>query len=239
MLRRSVQKMRVLFLFNVRSSGKDFYTKSVSAKSIRFSKKKPLIYDKGHHISLNRLDDVHDDDEIKNLHLIIGDSLKTSRYVNYTFSDIARSNVKYMMEDINKIFNSVKKVYKHNTCFYQYAGEKSRLLTDTASIGFYPLNDVMPIFDNKKSEGFCIDIFLTNSRKSGVDIVHNYSSMTYRFVFSASKENIFTIDGEPIQRPDDSTVSSALSRLGTRIREESPNDTALKQKKASLKKKEG
>jgi len=236
---RSVSRADVLFLFNARSYNNDFYNKTVVSKCIRLSKKKPIIYDTSRHISLYRLADVYDSEELNNFPTIIAEDLKSFRYTNYTFSDVSRSNIRYMIEDINKIFNILTKVYKYATCFYQYTGEPTRLLIDTVSIGFYQLNDVIPIFDNKRSDGLCIEIFLTNSRKSITNIIHNYSSMTYRFILSASKENVFTIDGELIQRPNDTTIGSALSRLSTRLAEDSPNDTVIKRNKASLKKKEG
>jgi len=228
-LRSSVGRINVLFYFNCYPHEDTHYSHTFTPGQIYFNGKKALIYDDGLIIESDRLSDIHRKGEINNLAEVISESLKEHRYINYTFRNISTANTKYLLEDINTIFNSLKKTYKEHSTFYYSDPEMAlRSLIDVVSISFYRLDDAIAIFDSKTSSGICSEIFLTSSSHTEKNIMEHGRTATYRFLFSTSKENLFTIDGERINRPFNEKVPKSLTYALNTIAREAPDDERLK-----------
>jgi hypothetical protein len=232
LLQNSGINANVIFPFSFYEDSKDFYVYRLRANQLYFDGKKPLIFDEGHILELGRLADAHDKDDLQNFVEVVNDSLRSNRYLNYVFSGVALSNIKYMLEDINTIFNSLKKAYPKNVSFYRYPTKAMRCLVDTVSVSFYRIEDVIAIFDFKKMSGIVVEIFLTNSNHKIPDMDRSGSTATYRFLFSKSRENIFSIDGESIKRQYDKNTTDVLSLMSSTISKNIPNDEKLEQKKS-------
>lgn len=232
LLKHKVSKMNVLVPFGCIPNSDDYLQIKLPPSKIHFDGKMPLIFDEGHSFETKRLSDVHSKHEIKNFAEMSHEALKNHRYLNYTFVDVAQSNKKYMLEDINSIFNSLKSAYPENVSFFQHTNfSKMRCLVDTISISLYRLEDTTAIFDVRRADGLAAEIFLTNSAQDVYDMGKEARSATYRFFFSKSRENIFTIDGELIRRQNDRPTLDALHHACFRISEEMPNDNKLKKAK--------
>lgn len=225
-------KANALFLFNIDEGYKDYNTSKVMSYQIYFDGRPPLIYDEGHHVELERLGDVYSKQQLKDFPEIVNGLLRENRYLNYTFSGVAASNRKYLFEDINAMVNTLRGEYSFNVCFFQtMVRNHLRNLIDTVSISLYRLEDVIPIFDFKRSVGVAVEVFLTASTNTVSEVSVEGTASTHRFLFSSSKENVFSIDGEPISRPFDTNVESGLRRVYHILDHEVPNDTQLKKYK--------
>jgi hypothetical protein len=198
----------------------------------------PIIFDNSKHMEINRLSDIYSTSDILDFYNILLECLRENRFVNYTFSGVAASNLKYMLEDINSIHNALAKKLPNRTCFFQYKEQRIRVLADTVSISFYRLKDVVPIFNTKKSDGICMEVFITNSDVDSNRIYSKANGATYRFIFSKFKENVFTVDGDSVNRPYDVPSAEAISIIGDLIFKEVPNDVVPrkinKRKKAEV-----
>ncbi len=230
----NVGRVKLVLPFCIDAPPNDYYEKVVNPNVFACSNRIHIIHDKGSHMLLERLSDVHNKDELASFSTIINDRLREARYVNYTFTGIAKSNIKYMMEDLNRMYNALRKTYENHTCVYMYENGRSRALVDTLSISFYNLYDMIPIFDSKRAKGVGIEISLTNSIFKGIELTDANLAITYRFILAAHRENIFTIDGEKINRLLDISSSKALTHLSKVLFAEAPNDTRLQKKKAAI-----
>lgn len=232
LLQTSFQRGTALVLFKAANNDVDFNKMKISNDQMYFDGKRPLIFDAGHSFELERLSDIYKIKELKDFSNIISSSLKDNRYVNYTFTGVTMSNKKYMLEDVYSIFNSLRKVYPAHVSFFRTANiEGLRRLIDTVSISFYKLEDVIPIFDFKHTIGVAVEVFLTSSTNTPDDTNVSGVSATYRFLFSKHRENIFSIDGEPLKRSFDSPVDRAIQEVCWVIDKHSPNDTKIKKRK--------
>ena len=233
MLRNGV-KVDTMFVFSLYKDYHDFYIHGMQGQQVYFDSKKPLIFDEGHRFELERLTDVHKKDELNNFSEMIYSSLKDNRYINYSFGGVATSNKKYMFEDINIIFNDLKSVFPKNLSFFMSALSNGTLrsLVDTVSISFYRIQDVIAIFDSKKTLGMGVEIFLTNSAHKPQHMDVSEATATYRFLFSKSRENILTIDGELINRQHNKATNDALGSAFSVINKNIPIDDKLKKDKA-------
>lgn len=229
-----VGKFKLVLPFCIDVPPNNYYEKVVNPNVFACSDRIPIIHDKGSHMLLERLSDVHNKDDLANFSTIIDDMLRKARYVNYTFTGIAKSNIKYMMEDLNRMYNALRSTYENHTCVHMYGNDRSRALVDTLSISFYNLYDMIPIFDSKRARGVGIEISLTNSTLKGTELTDTNFAITYRFILAAHRENIFTIDGEKISRLLDVSSSKALSHLSKVLCTEAPNDTRLQKMKAAI-----
>lgn len=226
-----ISKLKTLFIFSASNNYHDYYTHILNSRSIYFSGTKPIILDECKRFNVARLSDVHSQQELSNFAKMTYNSLQDHRYINYTFINVAKSNKKYMTEDINAIFNSLETSYPYNMSSFQSVHDGIRSLIDVVSISFYRLTDVTAIFDSKRAIGMGVDVFLTNSAHSAEDMASAGKSITYRFLFSAFSENIYTIDGEVILRPSSAPTQSIKSKIYNVINTNVPNDEALKEKK--------
>ncbi len=231
-LSNSLNNINVIIPFSIWSDPRDYVVNVTNANKFHMDGSLPIIYDSGIHIELDRLSDVHNSSDVSNFPDLLAERLRSNRFINYTFSGVGASNLKYMLEDINSFYNMLTKAYPNHISFFQYPHNRVKVITDIVSISFYELGDVLPIFDSKRAVGICMEIFITNSSIKGQDIGSKMKSATYRFVFSMSKENVFTIDGEAIHRPHDMSSSKAISMVRDRIAKETPNDASVKNNKS-------
>ena len=223
-------KVNTMFVFSFYKDYKDYYTHNMQSHQVYFDGRKPLIYDEGLRFELKRLSDVHKKGDLNNFAEMIAGSLKDNRYINYSFEGVASSNKKYMFEDINIIFNDLKKVFPENFSFFRSVLNNGSLrsLVDTISISFYRMQDVIAIFDSKKTSGMGVEIFLTNSVHKPMNMDGSESVATYRFLFSKSRENILTIDGESIKRQHNITTNDTLGTAFSVINKNIPIDNKKK-----------
>lgn len=226
-------KINTIFVFSLYKDYRDFYVQGMHSHHVYFDGKKPLIFDEGRRFELERLADVHKKDELNNFSEMIRDSLRKNRYINYSFEGVATSNKKYMLEDINTIFNDLQRAFPKNFSFFMSVLNNGTLrsLVDTVSISFYRMQDVIAIFDSKETSGMGVEIFLTNSNHRPIFMDEPEATATYRFLFSKSRENILTIDGELINRQNNRTTSDALSVAVSVISKNIPVDDKLKKVK--------
>ena len=230
-----VRKSKALFMFPTDPKHGDFSLSNVSGRSVYFSGIKPILSDNFSRYDLHRLSDVHSKEDINGFAEMTADALLRNRYINYTFVDVAESNKKYMLEDINTIFNNLRKVYKHNVSFFQSIFANNRSLLDIVSISFYRLADATAIFDSRNASGMVVEVLMTNSLCTPSDMGIAGKSSTYRFFFSSSSENVFTIDGLRVHRPGDCPTDNALLYMYKALSTNVPNNEALKPKRSTKK----
>lgn len=226
----------VTTLFNPRNSSNNEYiarlSRTITTNELYFDGRRPLIFDKFSNVELKRLSDVHTKNEIRNFPDVVNAYLQKNRFLNYVFTGVARSNTKALTKDLRNIFGSLRDKYPTNLCVH--SGNASlaglRRLIDVVSVSFYKLEDVIPIFDFKRSSGVAVEVFLTSSCCDSGDITTDGTSHTTRFLFSESRENVITIDGETINRPFSKPVGGVLRDMYSLVNIESPNDVANKGK---------
>jgi hypothetical protein len=216
-LSRSLDQMNVIIPFSIWSDTADYVVHPTNTRRFHIDGSLPIIFDNGTYTEINRLSDVYSNSDISNFPDLLVEKLRNNRFVNYTFLGVSVSNLKYMLEDINSFYNVLTKAYPNHISFFQYPCDRVKVITDIVSVSFYELGDVLPIFDYKRASGICMEVFITNSLIKGQDIISKMKSATYRFVFSKSKENVFTIDGEAICRPHDMSSSKVISMVRDRI----------------------
>lgn len=233
MMRQYINKSNVLFAFGTNNNYIDFYTVNLHSQHIYFNGIKPLILDDGSRFELSRLSDAHSKGDLANFAEMVYSSLQDNRYVNYTFTGVAESNKVHMMEDINIIFNNLKNTYPHNIACFQTLSEGVRNLIDVISISFYRLPDVTAIFDINNSMGVGVEVLMTNSVHDATAISKEGRSIVYRFLFSPSRENLFTIDGEIIVRKSDCKTDMIVSNIHKIIHNEIPHDKVSKKVKTN------
>ena len=233
-LSNSLDCINVIIPFSIWSDTADYIIHSTNTKRFHIDGSLPIIFDNGIHTEINRLSDIHSNSDISNFPDLLVEKLQNNRFVNYTFSGVSVSNLRYMLEDINSFYNTLTKAYPNHISFFQYPHDRVKVITDIVSVSFYELGDVLPIFDYKKASGICMEIFITNSLIKGQDIISKMKSATYRFVFSKSRENVFTIDGEQIKRPHDMNSAKAFGMVRDKIAREIPNDTNIKNNKSKV-----
>lgn len=229
----SVSKANLFLQFAIYNSSNDYHSCLINTRNFYINDLVPLIYDTCNHTRLHRLSDVHDRLEISNFPDILNEALRKYRYINYTFMDIAKSNKRYILEDINSIYNVLNRAYKYRISTFQFPSDRMSTMLDVLSISFYRMRDVIPVFDSRRSDGICMEMFATNSRLKGDSLMYDHNSATFRFIFAKSKENLFTIDGETLKRPCDMGASDALVRVTDMIVQEVPNDKNIKKLKKS------
>jgi hypothetical protein len=225
-----VAKTKLFFPHSILSKENDFYVRDVGAQSFYFTGIKPIIYDSCLRVEAERLGDIHDGKEQKSLYDIIASKLKEHRYVNYVFNNVARSNAKDVFSDLLTIKDLFSRVAKNSICVFQYAGSRCRSLIDTISVSFYKMSDVISIFDSRRADGICMEVFMLS--KSINDITYPGKTMTWRFIFSKYKDNLFVIDGERIIRPSDMSISDGFIYMDRLLFDNTANDKP-KKKRAS------
>jgi len=151
--------------------------------------------------------------------------LTTHRFVNYEIR-IGQSNVKKVQTKFNKMVAAFKKFFPFNICTYYRSNTSSEVLLDTLSISFYKLSDVIPVFDYRScKEGMCMEVTLANSSINKIYSVNPKTTAKFRFLFSATKENILSIDGEKITRgKSEKPVDAGIKYIYNCMNANIPND---------------
>ena len=162
----------------------------------------------------------------------ISEAFKKYRYVNYTLHNLCASNADATLNQLYKIMDVFTTKYPNNTCVYLRGNGKGTLI-DTLSISFYKLVDAMPIFDSKRVSGVAIELLFTNSLLSGSEILENNNNyMIIRVLLSRYRDNLFTIDGERINRAFEKSIFDILDdHVHPLLKKSTPDDTALKKAK--------
>lgn len=225
-LRQMVGKLNVLQLFSLENGMADYRSTILESSGFYYNQKPPLIYDVFSTVEMERLGDHIKD--IGALPLQIYDQLKKDRFINYTFRNITRSNSLGIREDLEDIVKALSKEYPNKISFFQHTGDGNRVLLDLMSVSFYRLDDVIPMFDYRKSEGMSMEVLLTNSELGIDNIIRSGRSLIFRFLFTKHRENAFSIDGGPIKRPSDTIVKDATKYIYSLLERESPNDRKSK-----------
>jgi len=223
----------ILFLFNIYCESPDIVIINNKVSKICYIDDKPLIYDSYRStFSKSSKKDVIDDSIFEQLK----DQLKGSRFVNHVFKNVKSSNVNNVISNIDKIVAALVKNYKNTVSFYYYPFSGSRVLIDTVSLSFYKMKDVIPVFNYRKSEGICMEIMMTNSNIKGESLIRKGNSMTYRLLFAKYSENIFSIDGEPVKRPNDTDIATVLASSYRLLKKSTPKDVVKSYPDQSVKK---
>jgi hypothetical protein len=235
-IRNNLSSVQATFVFTNWNDKFDYFSKPVNSRQFRFDGKKPIIFDDNFkQINLNSQKDMHKSEDLSNVADKVLKYLKDYRYVNYIFRRVAESNKKSVIESMDSIFKNMASRFPMGVCFRQHGSNRTRFLIDTLCVSFYRLSDVIPVFDYRNL-GVGIEVVMTNSQAEGEDMQANGMSLCYRFLFSESSENVFTIDGEKIERPNDISVSDGVKYMKAKIDREVPNDFALTNKPVLLKK---
>lgn len=232
----AVTSVGTLFLFPNWNDRFTHFNNSIHSRQFRLNGITPLIFDDNFkQIIPASLDDLN---KRKNFSSVAGaalEYLKTYRYVNYVLNGVAESNKKAIVDSIGWLFDGLCYRFPVNTCFGQHSETRARILIDTICVSFYRLSDVIPLFDYK-TVGLGMELLMTNSQMSGAEMIRRDLSPCYRFLFSETRENVFTIDGDVIERPNDIKVTNALGYIEKMIKNEVPNDFALTNKPILLEK---
>jgi len=199
---------------------RDHFFHTIRTNQVYFNGTLPLIYDEAKRLSISRLRDVHGKNDIKNFPDLILEFLKKYRYINYVFEELSQSNAIGIQTDLDAIYSSLNKSFPRNTCFSQRGLNTGT--RNVVSVSFYRLDDIIPIFDKRHSRGVGMEILITNTKiDEGLLMMKHAQSSTYRFLFASSRENVFTIDGEPIERPNDKPSFDIMSKVNYIIAEHS------------------
>jgi len=209
-LKYSVKKLQVIFMHSIGSDGLDFQNHTIYNSSFYFNGIKPLIHDTCLRTESDRLEDILDNDGMKSVPNTMMGMLKDYRYVNYTINNLSRSYAHSLIDRIYTMIDSFGRELEFKTCFYHNVGN-CRSIIDTMSISFYRLSDAIPIFDSSMAIGVCVDIALLSSAEDRVD--HPEKSMCLKLLFCKYADNVFTIDGEEVNRPSDIPVGDALEYM--------------------------
>ncbi len=234
LLAENVAAIHALFIFGTRNGDADYCTCNIDTNSFHFTGAKPLLFDNELRIELANLEDIYDKKVGKSFYELITENLTKFRYVNYTYMDVGLSMQKDIFKDIDIMSSNFSRVCPEGICIYQYHKSDLRILVDTVSISFYKLQDVMPIFDYRRSNGVVMEVFLANSKTPIKDLMcKGGRSAIYRFIFAKSKENIFTIDGEHVQRSHDISITEGMNMMKAMIKTCLADDTILKCREAA------
>jgi len=227
----------MLFLFNMGTDDLDFATPFAQINHFYYIHKPPLIFDTSHNSNLSIIGGLESCiKDVQGLPALIYEQLKSSRFINYTFHDIKKSNVPDIENDLKTIIKVFSKEYSSRMSYHKHR-TSNRVLIDTMSISFYNLADIIPIFDYKKARGVGIDITLTNSEVEPNKIMMKGHNLLFRFIFGEYRENIFTLDGEAINRPYSQHVDEVVKYICKSLKNECPRDKKIS--KTITKKKEG
>jgi len=208
-----VNKLQIINLFPTSAVSKgEYLPQQISGKGITILPIKPIIYDEGTVINFAKIRDIFDevDDSPSKFPSYLAATLKNTRYVTYIVNSLNRNNTKEANESCFKLFNALRQHLPESVLITQPNLSSVRSLYDTIAISFYRMDDVIAVFDRSKA-GVAMEIYLTNAVWDPYEMVEK--SAVFRFLFSKSRENLFTIDGEPIRRQLDAPVNDAKEML--------------------------
>jgi len=213
LIHKSVGKIYIVHLFPTSALGKrEYYTHQIATNNTTIIPLKPLIYDEGTIINIAEAKDMFDevDDVASKFPTFVINMLKDTRYVTYILNNVTRNVIKNIGGACSDLINALRRHLPESVLTMQTNTSTVRSLYDTVVISFYHIDDMIAVFDRSKV-GIAMEMYLTNSVWSPGEMVEK--SSVFRFLFSKSRENLFTIDGESIKRQMDAPVGDAKEVL--------------------------
>lgn len=222
----------VIYLFSVHNSLPGGYTHVVEGSAYHCTHTKSLIADVSKTSNVKTFNKIFTSKNILRLPDKISGALRRYRYLNYTLSDLCKSNMGATMDQLHRLVASLGNNYPNKVCVY-LNGKGDGTLIDTMSISFYKLIDVMPIFDSRRSAGIAVEVLFTNSLLTGGDILKDAGNyFMLRWLFAQYKDNLFTIDGERLKRNFECSIEDTIDgNVYSLLKRNTPDDAALKKKR--------
>lgn len=195
----------------------------------------PLMYDSIQEVSAEDIRNIYSEGELENFPDVIDGILKTDvRSMNITITGGKASRLDSIQTSIQNVINRMSNAYSHNICMLCSEGISG--IVDVVSISFYDLDDFIPVFDVKRGRGIVVEVLFTNSQFSPSMTASN--SILYVFAFAKQRENLFVIDGEPLERPLDVPTPLALKNMLANLAASIPNDVKKLKKKTTDRRKQ-
>ena len=220
-LAHSVNKMAIMQMFCSQRGCYDYNEFIVNGSNFHFSNEILLIYDEGYRVTTEWISDVIGKSELRDIGGFLSGHLRSHRYFNITLTGLGMSKKARLMTEINTLINTLRSEYPHSRGSIQNT-DIPRYLVDIMSISFYKLVDVIPIYDIHRTKGIMVEFTLTSSGLNGDTAV--LGAQSYRFIFSKSKDGVFTIDGEKIKRPSESPTDKCAELVCNILANSMPRD---------------
>lgn len=218
------------------SESLSFLSIGLPGNNVIYRDKTPLMYDSIQEVSAEDIRNIYSEGELENFPEVVGGTLETDvRSMNITITDNKASRLDSIQKSLQDIMTRMKAAYPHNVCMLHPEGNTASIM-DVVSISFYDLDDFIPVFDVKKGRGIAIEVLLTNSQFNMSQVVQN--SILYVFAFAKQRENLFVIDGEPLERPLDVATPEALKSMLAKLAASVPNDVRKPKKKTTDRRKQ-
>lgn len=206
-LQHSLSKIKILNFFPHRSDGWDHTYLTCNPKHVAITSVPPLIWDDGFICEIENVCGLMGGD---NPAVKIYDMLESYRYVTYCYSGFNKHKTAEIFKDFKKLLGFLTAKYPVSKCYSCTEYMEACVLMDICSISFFRLSDVITIYDSKKAYGMAMDIFACSSQIKNINEMPG-ATMLIRFVFNIDKENLYTIDGEKINRwPDKGRIEDGL-----------------------------
>lgn len=212
-----------------------FTTFGLHGSNVIYRGKTPLMYDSIQEVSAEDIRNIYSEGELENFPEIVSGVLETDvRSMNITITDNKASRLGSIQDSLRDMINRLSNAYPHNVCMLCPDGAIG--IMDLVSISFYDLDDFIPVFDVKKGRGIAVEVLFTNSQFKVNQVVQ--SSILYVFAFAKQRENLFVIDGEPLERPLDVVTPVALESMLATLAASVPNDVKKPKKKTTDRRKQ-
>jgi hypothetical protein len=200
---KTLSKLHIVCLFppNIMTQhNTEYFYHCVSPKneSILLLPTIPLVYDNGAVLPIENPEEIFKDTSACTKLLL------HNRYATYILGPVSQSDTLTVERMIDRLMGNLTNEYPYAVA-YRFAPLRS--LFDTVVISFYRIEDMIAVFDRSK-KGIGVEIYFTSSAWMTEEIIDK--SCVFRFLFSKSKENLFTIDGEKIKRSSDMSVLTSV-----------------------------
>lgn len=215
----NLAKIKVLNMFPYRGDGWDHSYFNCNPKNVIIVPTPTLFWDEGFVCEVSSIYGVMGGEDPATK---IYSMLETYRYVTYCYSDFRKDKVGMAIKELKRLISSLIAKYPVFKCYSWTDYVDAYVLTDVYSITFFRLSDALTIYDSKKAKGFAVDIFAGSSQIRTIDDMPG-ASMLVRLIFNIDRENLFTIDGEKINRwPDKGKLEDALEYTAMFLGKNSP-----------------
>ena len=212
-----------------------FMSFGLQGSHVIYRGKTPLMYDSIQEVSAEDIRNIYSEGELENFPEIIDGVLETDvRSMNITLTDNKASRLDSTQSSLRDMINRLTNAYPHNVCMLCPGGAVG--IMDLVSISFYDLDDFIPVFDVKKGRGIAVEVLFTNSQFKVNQVAQN--SILFVFAFAKQRENLFVIDGEPLERPLDVATPAALESMLATLAASVPNDVKKPKKKTTDRRKQ-
>lgn len=230
-LTHSVARIKVINLFPNREDGGDYTVFTCPPVALSLTNTPPLFWDTGlDFVDKNICETLVGPSPIETLSSL----LSAHRCVTFCFTNLNKQVSGLIFKDIHQLFTKLHDKYSVSKCYSCTNLRETGLLADVGSVSFYNLSDIIAVYDSKKAVGVAVDISVSSSLVKAPGDLSN-TSWLVRFIFNIHKENIYTIDGEPINRwPNMYSVNTGLSNLSEFLTKNTPSTNHMnKTKKVS------